>query len=126
MKKCVVIFMSLMMLLMSLRDLATYADFYLNQQYIAQNFCINMNKPELMCNGKCYLKETLSDNHETEDTKAPILTQQERTIFVLPTLLHIQISQRIPIVNQVVIAYTLECYDFEYLTKVFHPPSILS
>ena len=33
-----------------------YAGYYLHQDYIKENLCINQAKPELDCEGKCYLK----------------------------------------------------------------------
>lgn len=37
-----------------------WAWFMLNQTYIAQELCINRGKPELTCNGKCFLSLQLN------------------------------------------------------------------
>jgi hypothetical protein len=34
-------------------------NFYLNQKEIAENECENKNRPEMHCNGKCYLAKKL-------------------------------------------------------------------
>lgn len=43
-----------------------FAGFELNQQYIATNLCVNRNKPQLHCNGKCYLMNKLKQAQEKE------------------------------------------------------------
>jgi hypothetical protein len=43
-----------------------YAGFELNQKYIAQNFCINKNKPWLHCNGHCYFMRKIKEAQENE------------------------------------------------------------
>lgn len=41
--------------------------FQLNRDFIAKNLCVNRNRPQLNCNGKCYLAKKLKDQHERED-----------------------------------------------------------
>jgi len=47
-----------------------YAGFELNQNYIASTLCENRNKPELHCNGKCYLMKKLKQAEEKEKKQA--------------------------------------------------------
>jgi len=42
------------------------AAFELNQQYIAEYFCINKDKPLLHCDGKCFLAKKLKETEEKE------------------------------------------------------------
>lgn len=42
-----------------------YVAFY---DYIVKELCVNKNKPELQCNGKCYLIKELSKTSESEKT----------------------------------------------------------
>jgi hypothetical protein len=44
--------------------------FFANRTYIAQNLCVNKDKPKLGCNGKCHLKKQLS-NEEKKDQQNP-------------------------------------------------------
>lgn len=39
----------------------TILGFYMNQVYIAKNLCVNRNKPQLHCNGKCHLAKKMSE-----------------------------------------------------------------
>jgi hypothetical protein len=126
MMRCVSISMSFLVLLTSLRDLVTYVSFYLNQDYISQNLCVNKNKPALMCHGECVLTDSLIKNHEKKDNKTPISQQEERTIFILPTIVNILNLLSSLTLKKDSIAYKTDFYAFEYLEEVFHPPSLLS
>ena len=58
----------LLLALMSanLSGLFIFAEFKINQKYIAATLCDNRNKPELQCNGKCYLMKKMKDALEKE------------------------------------------------------------
>ena len=60
----------------------TVAHFYINQTEIADELCENKDKPELNCNGHCYLKKELTKQNE-------INTEQEnseiRLLVIWPT-----------------------------------------
>ena len=43
-----------------------YASFELNQEYIASTLCVNRDKPEINCNGKCYLSKKIKQAEEKE------------------------------------------------------------
>ena len=43
-----------------------YLVFKLNQKYIAENLCVNIDKPEVMCYGSCYLDKEIAKNKEHE------------------------------------------------------------
>lgn len=44
--------------------------FAYNQTYISQTFCINQDKPEMHCNGTCYLSKLLQKTQQQEVPKA--------------------------------------------------------
>ncbi|RYF75767.1 MAG: hypothetical protein EOO39_06485 [Cytophagaceae bacterium] len=41
--------------------------FELNRDFIAKNLCENRNRPQLNCDGKCYLAKKLKAQHDRED-----------------------------------------------------------
>lgn len=43
----------------------TIVHFYSNQDQIENDYCVNKNKPELECHGKCHLSKVLS--HQLDD-----------------------------------------------------------
>lgn len=48
------------MLFQSFSKVVILTEFKINQNYIARNLCVNRNKPELHCNGKCHLRKQLA------------------------------------------------------------------
>lgn len=50
----------------NLSTLFVYAEFKSNQRYIAETLCENKDKPQLNCEGKCYLMKKLKDAEEKE------------------------------------------------------------
>jgi len=50
-------------------QLFVYAGFELNQKYIVSELCVNRDKPQLHCNGKCYLMRKLKQAEEKEKSR---------------------------------------------------------
>ena len=59
-------FLILAVLSANFSRLFVYAGFELNKKYIATSLCINRDKPQLQCNGKCYLTKHLHQEDEKE------------------------------------------------------------
>ncbi len=47
-----------------------YLDYELRREFIIQNYCVNKNRPELECNGKCYLSRRIAAVREQEEKQA--------------------------------------------------------
>ena len=47
-----------------LRPISPFIEYMINYDYISKVLCINKNKPELSCNGKCHLMKTLKKEQE--------------------------------------------------------------
>ncbi|WP_276090199.1 hypothetical protein [Pedobacter sp. JY14-1] len=56
----------LSMLLANFSGLWVFLGFEVNQRYIVRELCENRDKPELHCNGKCYLMKKLKQAQEKE------------------------------------------------------------
>ncbi|SEA39046.1 hypothetical protein [Pedobacter hartonius] len=50
-------------------QLFVYAGFELNQNYIVSELCVNRDKPQLHCNGKCYLMRKLKQAEQKEKSR---------------------------------------------------------
>jgi hypothetical protein len=63
--------------------LGIVAGWWLNQDYIARVLCINRDKPQLKCNGKCHLVKQLKAVEQAERKQQPDSKQafQEITLF---------------------------------------------
>ncbi len=64
--RCLTILLLFALLGSSFSRFAVYAAFNANQKYIAEQLCENKSKPELHCNGKCYLMKKLKAAQERE------------------------------------------------------------
>lgn len=96
-------------------NLFIFTGFELNREFIAAELCINKNKPELNCKGKCYLMKKLKQAQEKEDKqeRQSQKTQAQDALVELPlkfkqyafgkVACHIPISMGIPLDNQNVI-----------------------
>ncbi|UOQ78013.1 hypothetical protein MUN84_05160 [Hymenobacter sp. 5516J-16] len=64
-------------------QLGIAASWWLNQDYIARVLCINRDKPQLKCNGKCHLRKQLKAVAEHEKKQQPSSKQvfPEITLF---------------------------------------------
>jgi hypothetical protein len=60
------IFILVVLMLTNFSRLFIYASFELNQEYIASTLCVNRDKPEINCNGKCYLSKKIKQAEEKE------------------------------------------------------------
>lgn len=45
-------------------------DYEVRKEYIAKTLCVNLNKPLLNCNGKCYLAKKLAESSRQEERQA--------------------------------------------------------
>lgn len=66
----------------NLSSLFLFAGYELNRDYITKEFCVNKDKPELHCNGKCYLMKKLKQAEEKEQKQE----KQEQKMLVQEAL----------------------------------------
>lgn len=50
------------------RPLWPIVNYVANYDYIVENFCVNKDKPELKCNGQCYLMKQLAEQTDDDQT----------------------------------------------------------
>ena len=72
MKSAIILFVALTMLL---KPLWPVADYIVNYDYIVNVLCENKDKPQLNCDGKCYLAKQLAKELE-DDGKNPFEQRQ--------------------------------------------------
>ena len=105
----------------NLSGLFVFAGFEMNQGYIAKELCVNKDKPQLHCNGKCYLMKKLKQAEEKEQ-------KQDRQFQ------KIQLQEAIVSVPFVFTQYSYTAIDLcvpvttgkpvEQLNSIFHPPQV--
>lgn len=66
MKFVAAIFLLLIVLMQTFSSFLIEADFFINQDYIAKNLCVNRDKPMMHCNGKCFLAKKLKEDGKSQ------------------------------------------------------------
>jgi hypothetical protein len=61
-------------------QLLVYAGFEMNENYIVSELCINRDKPQLHCNGRCYLMRKLKQAEQKEKSRD---RENQRSMFQL-------------------------------------------
>lgn len=103
----------------NLSQLFVYAGFELNQKYIVSALCVNRDKPQLHCNGKCYLMRKVKQAEEKEKSRE---RENQRNLFQLGV-----VSEKLainPFAVRVVTEYQPEL-PFrlpQYAAEIFQPP----
>lgn len=69
-KSISVVFLTGLLLVRTLVVPLILMDFQLRQDYIAKYVCENRNRPELHCDGKCYLAKKLKATQEHQEREA--------------------------------------------------------
>ncbi len=58
---------ALFVLLIGFRSLIPFTVFISTQEKIIDEYCINKERPEMQCNGKCYLSKQLKETEQQSD-----------------------------------------------------------
>lgn len=87
MSKAIAILLSVIVLLPSIQKVAIIVDYEVNKDYIARNLCINRDKPEMACEGKCQLCKRLEESeNKAQQPVSPVPSLKEITLFYQPCL----------------------------------------
>jgi hypothetical protein len=122
MNKVSAIVLLVLILIYIVKPITPFFEYYLRKDYIAKNLCVNRDKPNSCCHGKCYLKKQLAN--ESEPTEADHKDNSRKTnhneisVFIikktdLPILIDESVSNRATFNN-------FYCYSF--LPEIFVPP----
>ncbi|MEL4308561.1 hypothetical protein JMA43_10715 [Joostella sp. CR20] len=67
-------------MLAMLKPVLPVFDYVINQDYIAEYLCINKDKPEMHCDGKCYLMQMLEEQNNEKKQNLPAIDLKEYPI----------------------------------------------
>lgn len=95
----------------------------LRKDYIASHLCVNRDKPELKCCGKCYLRKQLKkvdgDNDPTRSTVAK--TEREVIVYILPDR-PVLSAVFIPVIHKPFNPGGQHMMNRLLVPAIFHPP----
>lgn len=109
-------------LLQNVSKLIIVINFQINQEYIAKNLCVNRDKPDSCCEGKCELKKQLDEEDKKQELPANTFKDKfEKQNYYSPTMsvLNANSSEATP--NFKYLSYITD----SGLRQVFHPPPLI-
>jgi hypothetical protein len=99
-------------------------DFWLNKDYISANFCVNKSKPQMHCNGKCFLaKEKQDAEKQSQQPNNDKKDKFEIQPFFLPETTSLNYYS-LPVSNQYCNEKNVLLTGYTH--AIFHPPADLS
>jgi hypothetical protein len=102
-----------------LKPVSPYLEYTINKDFIAKVLCINKDKPELKCNGKCHLTKQLKKASDTNEKKRGLISIKDYPIgFVNISKFKIYCRNHIKLKSSY-----LSFYSFIYNKKILRPPA---
>jgi len=126
MKQFLAISLSILILFLSVRNLAVYSYFKINQSEIADKWCVNKFDASVMCYGQCYLQSIIIQVNE-EGNGNYTLTDIENLLkfnYLQNQDVAFQIS---PLnIKKQMLAFSNPYFSSSFYKDVFHPPQFVS
>ncbi|GAB4331545.1 MAG: hypothetical protein OHK0038_06500 [Flammeovirgaceae bacterium] len=98
--------------------------YHVNKEFITERFCINKSKPQLDCNGKCFLKKQL-DIAEKQENSTKISLKVKIEIPLLPIVKIFQfLSPIIRVKTSFNCIEEISSIPLAPIKEIFHPPLI--
>lgn len=97
-------------------------DYAVNYQYIVTEKCENRAKPQLSCNGKCYLTKELS---KTENPTPKQITKYNAIdVFLAKEIWSFSKGLNLRFATEETSSKIHDLYNSDYVFTIFHPPLI--
>jgi hypothetical protein len=98
-------------------------DYVLNYNYIRKNICENKAKPELNCNGKCYLAKEISGSSQNSEKQNVLKLPFIPDVFTAADILDLPVHDFITECDNLN-TFRPSFYKFSSVSRVFRPPLI--
>ena len=99
-------------------------DYVLNYEEIANELCENREKPELLCNGFCYLKEEISKSEKNQPENHFVKNSVKILDAIVPQKQIISPKKYFTQKNKLSTDYYLDINSDYIIRLVFHPPIV--
>lgn len=94
--------------------------FFANQKILAKKHCVNKARPQLKCDGKCFLAKKIREAEQKEEKQAPF---QVKWVETAPCTLEYLNYKLDPVSRTTITGYDVaDHYSFHFLHSIFHPP----
>lgn len=125
MKSALVYILLIATLLPTVSPWGTIAYYHVNKDYIARVLCENRDKPQLHCDGKCYLAKQLKAQQDREDKET---TERVQNTPLLQLFCQTNLPFQFRSVLTVLASVEFSVYTFpSYVAPMsgpFHPPQV--
>ena len=117
----IILLFTVVMLFNSIKSGFMISFYLVDNSSFTELFCVNKDKPEMECNGKCEISKLSKDSTTKEKPTHLDFLQRQVVLFFNPMqqLEVFQFSEE----ENTLITY-LNNYTYQYLPKSFHPPSL--
>lgn len=117
--KTATLILSLFMLFKPIFPVVEYVVLY---DYITKELCVNKDKPEMECNGKCHLMKEMAKNSDA-DTKDKYhsFSVETQIVFYQDLLSAFSANVAKPHLKKVLFS-KINTYSFSFCNLIFHPP----
>lgn len=105
-----------------LRPITPLVEYIVYEDYIAEFLCINKDKIELECNGKCYLMERLNEQNDQKQQNLPRIALEEYPIGFVELLSFSPEEEEKDHISKTPSFYNNN-YSFIFSSSGFHPPN---
>lgn len=100
-----------------------FSSYFANKAYIAAVLCENKDKPQLGCEGKCYLKKQLSKTDAPESNSSGLTLKLETSPFTAPLFTPEKVVAAVS-ARAGYAAFQESSYRYAYHPACFHPPQV--
>src|SRR6056300_610237 len=103
-------------------NLAVWGYFLVNNEYIREVLCVNKEKPELACGGKCYLMQQLQESQQSQEQEFPQLLHSKYEFILIKRFLRLP-KVTIAVLKTANFPRYMEPISSPFLLDIFHPPN---
>ncbi len=116
-------FLTTIFLIQPAHNAGVFIRFKINQDFYARVLCINKEKPELKCHGKCQLKKQLKAAEQKSNEKKNPAIETTNLFLLFRPLARLKLEV-FPETRERSSVFLINNYPFICLVAVFHPPRI--
>lgn len=124
-KRLIALILFLAMQIPLMNQWGAVAYYRINRDYIAENLCVNRDKPMLNCNGQCYLAKKLKAAEEKEQkSNSERLEKMPEVVLSFQSIQPVFTAQFIPAIvveNHFTVS---EFFPNAAANGFFHPPQV--
>lgn len=95
--------------------------YYLNTDYIVEFFCINKEKPELSCSGKCFLSSELEKQQDNQKDLPASVKEKGDIQFVAEEPASLVYMETTAGNTTSTLSY-MRYFSQDFCEDIFHPP----